>query len=76
MLLNGLDIIRQQVFTAVLFIALAIPTKIVLCSLYGATGLVSGSIVSYIAALSIGYGLLFREQILSAIQGCPRERRT
>jgi len=75
MLLNGLNIIRQQVFTAVLFIALAIPTKIVLCSLYGATGLVSGSIVSYIAALSIGYGLLFREQILSAIQGCPRERR-
>jgi O-antigen/teichoic acid export membrane protein len=76
MLLNGLSIIRQQVFTAVLFIALAIPTKIVLCSLYGAVGLVFGSIVSYVAAIFIGYGLLFREEILSAIQGSPRKCRT
>ncbi len=73
MLLNGLNIVRQQVFTVVLFIALAIPTKIVLCSLYGATGLVFGSIVSYVVSLAIGYGLLFREEILSAIQGYPRK---
>jgi O-antigen/teichoic acid export membrane protein len=76
MLLNGLNIIRQQVFTAVLFIALAIPIKVVLCSLYGASGLVLGSIVSYTAAIVIGYGLLFREEILSAIQGYPSKCRT
>lgn len=71
MLLNGLNIIRQQVITAVFFIILAIPIKIMLTSLFGGVGLVFGSIISYVAALSIGYGILFRSEILSAIQGKP-----
>lgn len=69
MLLNGLNIIRQQVVTATLFIGLAIPTKIALSSHYGAEGLVSAGILSYVAALLIGYGAWFREDVRHAIHG-------
>jgi hypothetical protein len=68
MLLNGLNIVRQQVWTAGLFIALAIPTKYVLASRFDAPGLILGSIITYVIAIGVGYGMLFRKDIAAHLR--------
>lgn len=68
MLLNGLGIIRQQVWTAGAFIALAIPAKIGMTFAFGTTGLVWASILSYIATVATCYGIIFRNDIISKIK--------
>ncbi len=68
MLLNGLNIVRQQVWTAGLFIVLAIPAKYVFASRFDAPGLLLGSIITYVIALGVGYGVLFRKDITAHLR--------
>lgn len=63
-LLNALDIVKQQVFVVGVFVAIAIPLKISLASNFGAVGLVTAGILAYAVTTIIGYGIIFRKDIL------------
>lgn len=68
MLLNGLGIIRQQVWTAGAFILLAIPSKIIMTQAFGASGTVWASIISYATVIAVCYGIIYRNDIFSKIR--------
>jgi O-antigen/teichoic acid export membrane protein len=67
MLLNGAGIIRQQVATAILFIAIALPLKLYLVHVLGLPGILLATIVAYLISHVGLYGFVFREQIRKEI---------
>lgn len=67
MLLNGLSMVRQQVWVVFAFIVLSVPLKLWWVG-YGAAGVVVACVVAYVLAVGVGYGVVFRRQILRSLQ--------
>lgn len=67
-LLNGLGVVKQQVWIVSSFVLVAIPLKLWLSSLYGALGVVIAGIVAYLLTTVLGYGLIFRKAIAEKIK--------
>lgn len=67
-LLNGLGVVRQQVWVVSSFVLVAIPLKLWLSSLHGALGVVVAGILAYLVTTVLGYGLIFRKAILGKMK--------
>lgn len=57
--MNGVGIIRVQVFLSLVFVAVAFPTKVVLTQAYGLNGMVLVNIVAYLVMFMCPYLYLF-----------------
>jgi O-antigen/teichoic acid export membrane protein len=66
-LLNGLGIVRQQVWVVSAFVAVALPLKLCLAQWAGAFGVVLAGIVAYVLTTVLGYGLVFRRDVAERI---------
>jgi O-antigen/teichoic acid export membrane protein len=66
--LNGVGIVREQVVVVVIFCLVALPLKIFLAKEAGATGLVIGTIVSYLLTTVLIYSTAFRRRVLAPIR--------
>lgn len=64
-LLNGLGIVRQQVYVVSAFIAVALPLKLWWAQSGGAFGVVAAGIIAYILTTVIGYGIVFRRDLIA-----------
>ncbi|MEI7784015.1 MAG: hypothetical protein WCK08_06500 [Betaproteobacteria bacterium] len=62
-LLNGIGIVKQQVWVVSCFVALALPLKYFLGLSYGATGVLTAGILAYCITTVAGYGIVFRSDI-------------
>lgn len=67
MFLNGSGIIGLQVRSTIIFICVGLPLKVILVMSYGLTGLLIGTILSYLIAVVCFYGVLYRNYIFSNI---------
>ena len=67
MYLNGIHMLRPQVILVLLFVAVSIPSKILLAATSSLTGFVVASILSYLVATVIPIFTYFRKEIFSAI---------
>lgn len=63
MFLNGAGVIRAQVSTVMLFIALVLPMKLAFIHYFGLMGVPLAAVISYVIALSSLYGIVYREEI-------------
>ena len=66
--LNGVGIVREQVVVVCAFCIVALPLKILLARESGATGLVIGTIVSYVLTTVLIYSTAFRRRVLAPIR--------
>ncbi len=64
MFLNGVGVVKLQVWLAAVFCLLAIPLKLFLPGEFGLEGLIISNIAAYLAAFAVPYTLLFRSQLL------------
>jgi O-antigen/teichoic acid export membrane protein len=71
MYLNGLHVLRPQLFVAGSFVLLSIPMKFSLIRLYGVEGLVASTIFCYTLCVLIPYANFFRREVFSAISKEP-----
>lgn len=67
-LLNGIGVIKQQVWVVSCFILLALPLKYWLGLSNGAAGVIFAGILAYSISTALGYGLIFRKDIKEKIQ--------
>lgn len=65
--LNGVGVVRQQVWVVISFVLLAIPMKYWLGSNYGAAGVVMAGVVAYLLTTVSGYGFIFRKNLSEKI---------
>jgi O-antigen/teichoic acid export membrane protein len=68
MLLNGLGIVKQQVWVLCAFVSLVFPAKLLLVPSFGAVGVVSVGLAAYFLTTVIGYGVFFRNDIKKKMQ--------
>lgn len=68
MLLNGLGIIKQQVWVLCAFTSLVLPAKLLIAPSFGATGVVLSGLGAYFLTTVIGYGIFFRNDIKRKMQ--------
>lgn len=68
MYLNGCGILREQLWVAGAFCALAVALKLAFGQAWGATGVVAATVVAYLAAEVGLYATLFRRQALSGLR--------
>ena len=62
-LLNGIGIVKQQVWVVSFFVVLALPLKYYFGLSYGAVGVLAAGILVYSITTVAGYGLIFRRDI-------------
>ncbi len=62
-LLNGLGIVKQQVWVVSAFVLVVLPLKLYLASWMGAIGVVIAAITAYLLTTVVGYGLVFRRDL-------------
>ena len=62
-LLNGLGVVREQVWIVIAFILLVLPLKLWLAHSIGAVGVVVAGISAYLLVNGLGYGVIFRRRI-------------
>lgn len=67
-LLNGIGVVKQQVWVVSCFVLLAIPLKYYLGLSDGAAGVIFAGIVAYTITTVFGYGLVFRSDISAKIR--------
>lgn len=68
MLLNGLGIVKQQVWVLCAFVSLVVPVKFLIAPSFGATGVVLSGLGAYFLTTVIGYGIFFRNDIKRKMQ--------
>ena len=68
MLLNGLGIVRQQVWVLCAFVSLVLPAKLLIAPSFGAAGIVLAGLCVYFLTTVLGYGLLFWNDIQRKMQ--------
>ncbi len=68
MLLNGLGIVKQQVWVLCAFVSLVLPVKLLIAPSSGATGVVLSGLGAYFLTTVIGYGIFFRNDIKRKMQ--------
>lgn len=67
-LLNGLGIIKQQVWIVSTFILMVLPMKLLLASKFGVVGVVTAGIIAYLVTTVAGYGLIFRKELVERMR--------
>ena len=65
MALNGMHIVRIQVYSVLMLCVLALPLKLLLVPEYGASGAVSSTIIAYSLSTVIFYLIVFRKHLLT-----------
>lgn len=63
-LLNGLGVVRQQVWVVTAFVLLVFPLKLWWGHEWGAFGVVLASIIAYLITTVFGYGIVFRRNVV------------
>ena len=67
-LLNGIGVVKQQVWLVSCFVLLALPLKYCLGMSDGAVGVIFAGILAYTITTVFGYGLVFRSDISAKIR--------
>lgn len=67
-LLNGLGIVKQQVWVVIAFVLLALPIKLWLAPIFGAIGVVAAGIFAYLITTVSSYCLIFRKDLVERIR--------
>ncbi len=67
-LLNGLGIVKQQVWVLCAFVSLVLPAKFLIAPSYGAVGIILAGLAAYFLTAVIGYGVFFRNDIKRRMQ--------
>lgn len=67
MYLNGLHILKPQLFVAGSFILICLPIKYLLIDAYALEGLVASTIFCYLVCVVLPYATIFRRQIFSPL---------
>lgn len=65
MALNGMHVVKIQVYSIVMLCILALPLKLLLVPEYGATGAVWSTVIAYSLSTVIFYLIVFRKHLLS-----------
>ena len=65
MALNGMHIVRIQVYSVLMLCAIALPMKLVLTPTYGAAGAVWSTVIAYTLSTVLFYIVVFRRHILT-----------
>lgn len=67
MYLNGLHILKPQLFVAVSFMLISVPLKYTLVQSHGIEGLVASTIACYVLCVVIPYSTFFRRRVFAAV---------
>lgn len=68
MFLNGVGVVRAQVFVAGAFVLLGLPAKIIAAGSLGAAGVVCAGLIVYLLVTLTGYGVVFRKEIAARLR--------
>jgi O-antigen/teichoic acid export membrane protein len=58
MLLNGMAIVRYQVFVTVAFVLVCLPLKVGMAANFGAEGVYASTIIAYVATIALPYAII------------------
>jgi O-antigen/teichoic acid export membrane protein len=74
MFLNGCNLLRMQVISALSLLVVAVPMKVFLVDRYGLDAMLMGFAVLYLLNFALWFGVIFRRRIASALQGSQESR--